>query len=105
MSEAKKGYVWEGTFESTWGDIEEDESGALIVKDINATLGDKARLKRHEMLQRVRKGDLRQNIECLLHPHMKAFISRTDPICLYYYGFVKINESKRLEASSMFCRE
>ena len=51
-----KGYAWEGSFERSWDGIEEDESGALKLGAFMTSSGDKSRLRRQEMLQRVRKG-------------------------------------------------
>ncbi|RQM26225.1 hypothetical protein B5M09_009815 [Aphanomyces astaci] len=51
-----KGYAWEGSFERSWDGIEEDESGALKIQAHVASSGDKARQRRQQMLQRVRKG-------------------------------------------------
>ncbi|ETV75839.1 hypothetical protein H257_09819 [Aphanomyces astaci] len=54
-----KGYAWEGSFERSWDGIEEDESGALKIQAHVASSGDKARQRRQQMLQRVRKGLIR----------------------------------------------
>ncbi|KDO25300.1 hypothetical protein SPRG_09130 [Saprolegnia parasitica CBS 223.65] len=54
-----KGYAWEGSFERSWDGIEEDESGALKLGAFMTSSGDKSRLRRQEMLQRVRKGLIR----------------------------------------------
>ncbi|OQR86445.1 General transcription factor IIH subunit [Achlya hypogyna] len=57
--EQGKGYAWEGSFERSWDGIEEDESGALKISAFATSSGDKSRLRRQEMLQRVRKGLIR----------------------------------------------
>ena len=52
-----KGYAWEGSFERSWDGIEEDETGALKIHVQKA--GDKARMRRQEMMKSVRKGLIR----------------------------------------------